>query len=1376
MTQDARKTPDPFAALNRQHEIAEELLRFVNASRSTRELIHSAVTFFREQLGCEAIGIRLRNGEDYPYYEARGFPPEFVKLENHLCQRDLNGQIVRDDVGNPVIECMCGNVICGRFDPAKPFFTPRGSFWTNCTTELLASTTEADRQARTRNRCNGEGYESVALIPLHVGEEGLGLLQLNDRRRGMFTPESIALWERLAGYLAVGIAKLRSDEALRESQQRMQAVVEGTSDAVYLKDLQGRYLLFNRAAAGFVGKPPKDVLGHDDTFLFPPDEARTVMDGDRAVMAEGKTATYEEHVTTADGVQRTFLSTKGPVLGADGNVTGLFGVARDITDRRRVEETLRESEERFRTLVEQAGDGMELVDREGRYLDVNAATLAQLGYTREEMLRLAVFDVDPTVDRQRFARDSQLLAGGTPLRLESVHRRKDGSEFPVEIVVSAVRLHGQKCFLTLVRDDTARRQMEESLRRERDRAQRYLDTVEAVVLALDCEGRITLLNGKGCRLLGYGEGELIGQPWFSTCLPQPDGTEQVYPYFLRLIAGEVEAVEHFENPIRTRDGQLRQIAWHNVLLRDEQNRIVGTLSAGEDVTEQRQAEVALRASEAEHRALVQAMPDVVMRFDRDGRHLFVSDNAEAVSGIPSQQFLGRTHRELGFPRRLCDFWEDVIRRVFDGGTPHETEFSFEGPRGPMVFNWRLVPERDAAGNVRSVLSISRDITAHRQAERDYQTIFREMLDGFALHEILCDSEGRPVDYRFLAVNPAFERMTGLTAAAVVGRTVREVLPQTEAHWIETYGRVALTGEPAFFENFHAGLGKHFLVTAFRPAPRQFACIFADITDRKRAETALLESQTELQAIYDHAPVMMCVLSADREVQYVNRALAEFVGKPQTELVHGRVCGILGCIRALDDPRGCGFGPNCTHCALRLAMLDTVQTGKSHTGIEYETTLVLGGQTRTVTLLGSTARIRSAGQDMLLLCLADITDRKRSEEEKRRLEAEVLHAQKLESLGLLAGGIAHDFNNLLSAVVANVDLAKQRLPAASPALPHVEQSLRAASRAADLTRQMLTYAGKGHLLIRRVDLNEVVAENFNLLHACIAKDAELRLDLGDGLPAVAADPGQLQQVVMNLITNAAEALGERPGVVSLHTGFARCDDAALAASRIEEKPPAGEFVFLEVADTGCGMDAETQQRLFDPFFSTKFTGRGLGMSAVLGIVRGHRGAIFVDSAVGSGTTVRVLFPAAASGAAADGEPLPAPPRSEAPPPTFAGTVLMADDDEMARAACQAVLAAFGFQVLVAADGEEAVRVFQEHAGEIACVVLDLTMPKMDGLAAFQAMRQIRPDVKVVLISGYDETEATRQFGGGGLAGFVQKPYRVQALAEEIRRVLYSSRSA
>ncbi len=297
---------------------------------------------------------------------------------------------------------------------------------------------------------------------------------------------------------------------------------------------------------------------------------------------------------------------------------------------------------------------------------------------------------------------------------------------------------------------------------------------------------------------------------------------------------------------------------------------------GLDVSDRKRAEAHLRESEETYRALIEGLPDVVMRYGPDGRHLFVSDNVSEMVDLQAAQFIGKTHGELGFPAGLCRLWEEAIQGVFASGAPFETEFALEGSHGPTTLNWRLVPERDAEGTVRSVLALSRDITAQRRAEQDYRTLFHEMLDGFALHEIICDVAGAPIDYRFLAVNPAFERMTGLGADGLVGRTVREALPGTEPRWIERYGKVALTGEPAFFEDYHSELDRHFEVTAFRPAPNRFACIFADITERRRTQAALEASEQRFRELADLLPQTVFETDAHGALTFVNRqALAEF---------------------------------------------------------------------------------------------------------------------------------------------------------------------------------------------------------------------------------------------------------------------------------------------------------------------------------------------------------------------------------------------------------------------------------------------------------------------------------------------------------------------
>lgn len=278
--------------------------------------------------------------------------------------------------------------------------------------------------------------------------------------------------------------------------------------------------------------------------------------------------------------------------------------------------------------------------------------------------------------------------------------------------------------------------------------------------------------------------------------------------------------------------------------RDESGNALRIHGIIQDITERKKMEDALRESEDMHRALVKGLPDIVMRFDRNCRHLFVSENVCELVEMQAEQFIGKTHSELGFSVEQCTFWENSIKKVFAKGIPLEIEYAFESKKGQIINNWRLIPERDNKGLVKSVLSLNRDITAHRTAESNYQTLFREMLEGFASHEIICDDTGIPVDYRFLAVNPAFEQMTGLESETIIGKTALDILPDTENYLIETYGRVALTGEHAHFDMYSAGLQKHFEISVFRPAPKQFACVLTDITERKTAdrEREFLQSQ------------------------------------------------------------------------------------------------------------------------------------------------------------------------------------------------------------------------------------------------------------------------------------------------------------------------------------------------------------------------------------------------------------------------------------------------------------------------------------------------------------------------------------------------------
>jgi signal transduction histidine kinase/CheY-like chemotaxis protein len=421
-----------------------------------------------------------------------------------------------------------------------------------------------------------------------------------------------------------------------------------------------------------------------------------------------------------------------------------------------------------------------------------------------------------------------------------------------------------------------------------------------------------------------------------------------------------------------------------------------------------------------------------------------------------------------------------------------------------------------------------------------------------------------------------------------------------------------------------------------------------------------------------------------------------------------------------------------------------------------TLLSRNGEQRTIEEVWSPIMGRNSAEEGHVIVFRDVT-------EKLKLERQLHHAQKMESLGALAGGIAHDFNNLLTVVLGRTELALNELSSMSPARENLTEIETAARRAADLSLQMLAYAGKAVFTVERVRMRELVEGMAHLLKTSISKKAILTLNLERGLPPIEADPSQVRQIVLNLIINASEAIGDRSGMITVSVAATRCDEEHLQNTDLYgDLSPGRLYVQLEVTDTGCGIDEKTRSRIFDPFFSTKFTGRGLGLAAVLGIVRSHKGALKVHSEPGKGTTFKVLFPAledAGEGARTSVSSPLADWRGK-------GTILLVDDEESLLALGSRMLEHLDFTVLTAADGQQAVNLYRERGNEIDLVLMDLTMPHMDGAEAFDELRQMNPEVRVVLASGCSHEDMTSRFQGKRLDGVLQKPYTLATLREAL----------
>jgi two-component system cell cycle sensor histidine kinase/response regulator CckA len=573
-------------------------------------------------------------------------------------------------------------------------------------------------------------------------------------------------------------------------------------------------------------------------------------------------------------------------------------------------------------------------------------------------------------------------------------------------------------------------------------------------------------------------------------------------------------------------------------------------------------------------------------------------------------------------------------------------------------------------------------------------------------------------------------------------------------------RIVITPNAAWLARQRSPLP--WLVSAGELGLTLFAALFVSALLSRTAQTEqmvarrtgeLVESRRQLAGLLADMPgaAYRCAPEPPYPVLFVSDGVEDLTGVPARDFVVGERKWVE-LIHAEDVPE----------CERRIA---AAIESREPFELEYRL-LHRDGTTRYVWERGHAVYGDDGRPRFIEGLVVDATDRKAAETRAREFDRQLLETQKLESLGVLAGGIAHDFNNILTAVLGNAALAKLQLPANAPVKPHLDQIETAARRAADLCAQMLAYAGRGTLAPSRVDLSALVRDTAALLEVSIGKGTRLHLHLPVQLPAVQADATQLRQIVMNLVINAAEAIGDRAGAITVSTFTQTVTPADLHRAVQHPELPGGVYVGLEVRDNGSGIPPETIARMFEPFFTTKFSGRGLGLSAVLGIVRSHRGALFVESEVGAGSRLRLLLPAAhgevptglALGAAGQ-------PASDALP-QLQGTILIVDDESAVREMGSMALRHAGLEVMEAADGFQALTLCRDHPEMIDLVLLDLTMPNLSGEETLRRLRMQGAKQKVILMSGYSANEATRRCQQLGAVAFVQKPFEIAALLKLI----------
>ncbi len=769
-----------------------------------------------------------------------------------------------------------------------------------------------------------------------------------------------------------------------------------------------------------------------------------------------------------------------------------------------------------------------------------------------------------------------------------------------------------------------RKKVEDALKKSEARYRQLIENAP-VAIAIARAGRFMYVNPAFVGMLRLqNKDEVMGQPIVESIAPDH---RDKFLERARLHEQGLPVEVQYETVGQRKDGsQFPVIASSSQVNLPEGPAVIGFY---QDITERKRAEVALKDSVSNFRALVDNSPDIIAIFDRDGRYIFVNPAITKVSKRKPEDFIGKKISEIeGFTQEDAAEREKIIKRIFETQEPFESEFLFNAPDGTHVFEWRVYPAIDAAGNVLSVFSINREITARKQAEaatEASQRLLKLIIENAPMRVFWKDAE-----LRYLGCNTAFARDAGMSRPEDL-------------------------------------IGKDDFQMAWREQAELYRADDRLVMDSDTQKLGYEEPQT----------------TPDGHTVWLRTS------KVPLHASDGRVFGILGI---------------------------------------YE----------------------------------DITSRKRAEKEHYKLEEELRHTQKLEGIGQLAGGIAHDFNNILSAVVGFAGLLQMKMDKSDPLKHFADEIASAAQRGANITHQILAFSRKQVLDMKPVDLNEIIHSLEKMLYRLVREDVSIEIDLFDKALVVLADTSQIGQVLINLVTNARDAMPQG-GRLSIATGhFFMSSDYV----RMNGYGAQGEYALLTVSDSGTGMDPETKAKIFEPFFTTKELGKGtgLGLAVVHGIVKQHGGFIDVYSEEGKGTRFKILLPLTEHIA----EQTEIKPTVEIKGGTE--TILIAEDDATLRKLSTTILSHYGYQVIEAIDGDDAIGKFVENCAIIRLAILDGIMPHKNGREAFEEIRRLCPNTKAIFLSGYAEDIFAHDGILDNTAVFIQKPVKPEDLLSTVRNML------
>jgi len=1186
------------------------------------------------------------------------------------------------------------------------------------------------------------GVQSYAGFPLNDARgASIGIISVVSRKP-LGNPElAESMLKIFAARAVTEIERKLAEAALRAREEQYRAIFNASADGLALFDAEARVVDANPAFCALFGYLRDELRTMSPKQLVAP-ESVDVCNQALASAAGGAAFQGECRAMRRDGAIFE-IELRGMPMHYMGQPHRLV-VVRDITGRKRADEQLRQSEERYRLLFEMESDAILLVDVESlALLDANRAAVELYACSRDELLRMKATDISVEAAETAAAIRGHSGTMRIPLRR---HRRKDGTVFPVEISSNLLELGGRKILLAAIRDITERKRAEEKLRESEERYRMLFEMESDAIVVVDIDTQQYLdVNRAAVEMYGYSREELLRLK-AADLSAEPEATgEAMRAGSARGGPGVMQVPLRYH---RKKDGTLFPVEI-NASFFDLDGRRVG-VAAIRDITERRMREEALRMSEEQYRAIFNASLDGMLIRSPAGEVIDVNPALLAMYGYSREELVGKN------PSPVISQENEEEFRTFLGeigaGRPHRIESRAWRKDGSAFFI-------DAHGSPVTyrgsphILSVVRDATERKAGEARLRATVEAALESI----IIMNARGDITEF-----NPAAERCFGLRRVDVLGKPLADVLIPERfrdahrrglAHYLETgsshlVGKrievVALRGDGS---EFAAELA---IATAQESHGRIFVGYLRDITERKRAEEKLRESEERYRLLFEMESDAIVVVDVDT-LQHldVNRAAVELYGYTREELLRLKSTDVSA-------------EPESTRTSMHAG---SVRAGGGVVRVPLRHHRKKDGTVFPVEITANFFELD--GRRIMVAAIRDITERRRAEEDRGRLEAQLRQAQKMEAIGHLTGGIAHDFNNILTSILGYIALGEERQADGGDAklARYLEQAKLSAQRARDLIRQMLTFSRGQRGERKALSLPPILKESVKLLRSTLPATIELETDLGRAVPPFMMDPVQIEQVLLNLCINARDAMGG-VGEIKVAVDLVDSDETTCASCR---QRVAGRFVELAVHDSGPGIAPEVMERMFEPFFTTKEVGRGsgMGLAMVHGIVHDHRGHIVVDTSPEQGTVFRLRFAVAigagagADAAAPNGDP------AVRRRPQLKGRVLVVDDEQMVGEFMAELLGNWGLDVVVKHNPVEAEAWFARNPDGADLVLTDQAMPKLTGLELAARLTAMRPGLPVILYTGYGDNITNADLARCSVRTLMRKPVEPETLLAVLR---------